>query len=102
MQLSIPALALLIVATFGTMAAAQDDLVKYGICTCFKPKYDASCCLLVKGGQFGNVCDTPDFGDSVQKYKNCCYGSGGTIKCKVGYRDPSHVWPPEDTYNCSS
>ncbi|KAF9324690.1 hypothetical protein BGZ91_002800, partial [Linnemannia elongata] len=101
MHLKVASLALLLVSITG-MAAAQDDkLIRYGICTCFRPKYDASCCILARGSMSGNVCDTPDFGSSVDKYRACCKQSGGEIKCKTGYRDPKNPWPPEGSYGCN-
>ncbi|KAG0028821.1 hypothetical protein BGZ81_004400 [Podila clonocystis] len=102
MRLSIASIALLMASALG-ITSAQDKQVSFGICTCFEPKYDASCCIPAKGYMMndGNVCDTLDFGDSVQKFKACCARSGGRSKCKIGYRDPSH-WPPEDSYGCKA
>ncbi|KAG0054369.1 hypothetical protein BGZ83_011378 [Gryganskiella cystojenkinii] len=104
MRLSISSLALVIVATLSLATAApQDDsnLVSFGICSCFQPKFDASCCMYANGymQNDGNVCDTIDFKDSVKKYEACCSRSGGRSKCKTGYRDPKH-WPPADSYGC--
>ncbi|KAG0236689.1 ATP-binding cassette sub- B member 6, mitochondrial [Actinomortierella wolfii] len=97
---SIAAIAL---SALSMMAAAQDEYMRYGICTCFRPKYDASCCIPAKGYMMndGNVCMTPDINQSVEAFKACCTRSGGQYKCKPGYRDPSH-WPPEDTYGCKA
>ncbi|GJJ72997.1 hypothetical protein EMPS_05355 [Entomortierella parvispora] len=101
MHLSLASIALIVVSAIGVVSAA--DEVSFGICTCFNPKYDASCCILAQGYQMndGNVCDTLDFGPSVQKYKDCCARSGGRVKCKIGNREPSH-WPPEDSYGCKA
>ncbi|KAG0198697.1 hypothetical protein BGX28_007888 [Mortierella sp. GBA30] len=98
MRSIIACLAMLLAAV--STIKAQDQRVEYGICSCFKPKYDASCCIRAKGSMFKNVCDTPDFGDSVEAYKACCKESGGRIKCKPGYRDPKNPWPPEGSYSC--
>ncbi|KAF9149859.1 hypothetical protein BG015_008312 [Linnemannia schmuckeri] len=90
-------------ATVSTIKA-QDDQIEFGICTCFRPDYDASCCILGKGSMTTgeNVCDTLDFGPSVKAYEDCCIKSGGKHKCKIGYRDPKTPWPPEGSYSCSS
>ncbi|KAG0312339.1 hypothetical protein BGZ97_011274 [Linnemannia gamsii] len=104
---SISSIALLMASALGIAsaqdAATPDKQVSFGICTCFRPKYDASCCMLVKGYMMndGNVCDTPDATGSIDKFEACCTKSGGKYKCKHGYRDPSH-WPPEDSYGCSA
>ncbi|KAK3838903.1 MAG: hypothetical protein J3R72DRAFT_525459 [Linnemannia gamsii] len=102
MRLSIASIALLMASTLG-ITSAQDNQVAFGICTCFQPKYDASCCMFVKGFMMndGNVCDTPDAKDSITNFESCCTRSGGRYKCKHGYRDPKH-WPPADTYGCKA
>lgn len=55
------------------------------ICTCFRPQYDRGCCHEVGYEMMtdGNVCDI-DRADveSKEKFKQCCYGIKGTIKCK--------------------
>ncbi|KAF9375485.1 hypothetical protein CPC16_000694 [Podila verticillata] len=82
---------------------ATSDLIPYGICTCFAPEFDASCCMYAKGymQNDGNVCETPYAG--IEAYKTCCTRSKGKeIKCKTGYRDPKNPWPPADTYGCST
>ncbi|KAG0349275.1 hypothetical protein BC939DRAFT_469268 [Gamsiella multidivaricata] len=99
MRFAIACLAVLL-ATVSTIKA-QDQLIEYGICSCFNPKYDASCCIVAKGSMYENVCDTPDFDSSVEAYKACCSKSGGRIKCKPGYRDPKNPWPPKGSYSCS-
>ncbi|KAF9369244.1 hypothetical protein CPB97_003753 [Podila verticillata] len=100
MRLSIASIALLVASALG-IASAQGSQVSFGICTCFNPKFDASCCILAKGfmQNDGNVCDTLDSEATVQAYRACCIRSGGKTKCKTGYRDPSH-WPPQDSYGC--
>ncbi|KAK3819247.1 MAG: hypothetical protein JOS17DRAFT_756630 [Linnemannia elongata] len=102
MRLSIASIALLMASVLG-IASAQDNLVTYGICTCFNPKFDASCCMFSKGfmQNDGNVCDTPDVEGSRTKFESCCTRSGGRSKCKTGYRDPKH-WPPADSYGCKA
>ncbi|KAF9310865.1 hypothetical protein BG000_007750 [Podila horticola] len=102
MRLSIASIALLVASALG-VASAQDNLVSFGICTCFNPKFDASCCIPANGfmQNDGNVCDTIDFKDSVKRYEACCTRSGGRSKCKTGYRDPKH-WPPADSYGCKA
>ncbi|KAF9925379.1 hypothetical protein FBU30_004818 [Linnemannia zychae] len=99
MRFSIVSLAVLLITLSTTRA--KDDLIEYGICSCFNPKYDASCCILAKGIMYGNVCDTPNFGSSVKIYESCCAKSGGRVKCKPGYRDPKYPWPPKGSYSCS-
>ncbi|KAF9904938.1 hypothetical protein EC991_002178 [Linnemannia zychae] len=89
-------------AAIATTTNADPDLVTYGICTCFSPKYDASCCIPAQGGMFGNVCRTKDFGKSVQRFQDCCARSGGHDKCKIGYRYKNGTWPSDDTYNCKN
>ncbi|KAF9172103.1 hypothetical protein BGX21_006508 [Mortierella sp. AD011] len=100
MRLSIASIALFAVSVLG-VASAKDDLVDFGICSCFNPKFDASCCIPAKGFMMndGNVCRTIDFKNSVKKYEDCCTRAGGKYKCKRGYRDPKH-WPPADSYGC--
>ncbi|KAF9907133.1 hypothetical protein EC991_011273 [Linnemannia zychae] len=93
--------ALLLVSMVGMTAAQNDTRISFGICTCFRPSYDASCCIPAGGSMSGNVCDTPDAGASVEKFKSCCSNSGGQIKCKTGYRDPKNPWPPEGSYGCN-
>ncbi|KAF9312175.1 hypothetical protein BG003_006574 [Podila horticola] len=102
MRVSITSIAWIMASALG-IASAQDQQVTYGICTCFNPKYDASCCMLAKGFMMndGNVCDTPDTKDSIQKFESCCTRSGGRYKCKYGYRDPKD-WPPTETYGCTA
>lgn len=102
MHLSFASIALVVAAAIGVVSAQSAD-IPYGICTCFTPKYDASCCIPAGGWQMndGNVCETPDFGDSVEKFKACCARSGGHDKCKIGYRFPDQ-WPPEDSYGCAA
>ncbi|ORX99475.1 hypothetical protein K493DRAFT_299389 [Basidiobolus meristosporus CBS 931.73] len=102
MHLSIASITLLMASAI-SITSAQDKQVTYGICTCFNPKYDASCCMAAKGFMMndGNVCDTPDTGASIDTFRACCTRIGGKTKCKYGYRDPTH-WPPEDTYGCSA
>ncbi|KAG2174748.1 hypothetical protein INT43_005806 [Umbelopsis isabellina] len=97
-------LTLLFAVTFAYLAVATKAAAteEFGICSCFTPKYDASCCLKVKGTQFQNVCDTPDFKGTVSTYESCCTGSGGKYKCKIGYREVGH-YPDEPTqYNCTT
>ncbi|KAF9080221.1 hypothetical protein BGX23_002482 [Mortierella sp. AD031] len=101
MHLKVASFALLLVSIAGMATAKGDKLIKYGICSCFRPKYDASCCILTGGSMFENVCDTPDFGSSVAKYNACCKKSGGEIKCKPGYRNSKNPWPPEGSYGCN-
>ncbi|KAG9063441.1 hypothetical protein KI688_004324 [Linnemannia hyalina] len=102
MRLYITSIALLMTSVF-SIASAQDSQMTYGICTCFTPKFDASCCMFANGFMMNdnNVCDTPDTKDSVTKFESCCSRSGGRSKCKYGYRDPKH-WPPADTYGCKA
>lgn len=101
MRFSIASIALLVVAAVSVSAAPQT--VPFGICSCFKPDFDASCCIPGKGymENDGNVCATVDAKDSMQKYVDCCHRSGGTSKCKTGYRDPKN-WPPADSYGCKA
>ncbi|KAF9917275.1 hypothetical protein FBU30_000808 [Linnemannia zychae] len=100
MRLSITSIALL-AATILSVVSAQNYTGRHGICTCFEPKYDGSCCMLVKGSmqKDGNVCDTPDIDESVAKFRSCCDHIGGRSKCKYGYHDPNN-WPPKDQFNC--
>ncbi|KAF9433209.1 hypothetical protein BGZ76_009746 [Entomortierella beljakovae] len=98
MRFTIACLAILL-ATVSTINAA-DEYIKFGICSCFRPNYDASCCIIAKGSMYENVCDTPDLGSSARAYEACCKKSGGTSKCKAGYRDPKNPWPPEGSYSC--
>ncbi|KAG0255270.1 hypothetical protein DFQ27_006328 [Actinomortierella ambigua] len=100
MRVSIASLALLVLSIQVAVVRA-DETIEYGICTCFRPKYDASCCIPAKGFMFGNVCNTPNYKSSVTKFKKCCNKSGGEIKCKPGYRDPKHKWPPKGSYGCN-
>ncbi|KAG0054367.1 hypothetical protein BGZ83_011376 [Gryganskiella cystojenkinii] len=81
--------------------AVTGETIEYGICSCFTPRYDASCCILAKGTMFDNVCDTPDADSSVDAYRACCVKSGGHDKCKTGHRDPKNPWPPEGSYGCN-
>ncbi|KAG0054371.1 hypothetical protein BGZ83_011380 [Gryganskiella cystojenkinii] len=69
MRFSIAALALIVISTLGVVTAQDDDY--YGICTCFTPKYDASCCMLAKGYHMndGNVCSTPDIKALLDAYE---------------------------------
>ncbi|KAG0302504.1 hypothetical protein BGZ98_007442 [Dissophora globulifera] len=101
MHLAIPSIALLLVSALGAMAAPESTLINFGICTCFRPAYDASCCIPAGGSMNGNVCNTPDFKGSVKKFEDCCTKSSGTIKCKGGYRDPKNPWPPAGSYGCN-
>ncbi|KAG0281051.1 hypothetical protein BGZ96_001316 [Linnemannia gamsii] len=101
---SIASIALVMASVLGIASAQGNSTgVKYGICTCFRPKFDASCCMLVKGYMMndGNVCETPDNIDSVVKFRACCVRSGGKNKCKYSEHEPNN-WPPEDTYGCSA
>ncbi|KAG0202416.1 hypothetical protein BGX28_005048 [Mortierella sp. GBA30] len=100
MRFTIACLAMLL-ATISTIKAQEDQYIKFGICSCFNPKYDASCCIVAKGSMYENVCNTPDLGSSVKAYEACCSKSGGRVKCKSGYRDPKNPWPPEGSYSCS-
>ncbi|EPB87060.1 hypothetical protein PS15m_010791 [Mucor circinelloides] len=72
---------LALVFMLNTFVLAQN----HWICTCFEPKYDRGCCAEV-GYQMmvdGNVCDIDRADvDSKEKFKQCCYGIGGRIKCK--------------------
>ncbi|KAL1917730.1 uncharacterized protein VTP21DRAFT_3564 [Calcarisporiella thermophila] len=58
-----------------------------GLCSCFKPDYDGSCCIPAEGSMYGNVCRTKDWGDSVKKYEACCAQINGRVKCKQGIAD---------------
>ncbi|KAG0024556.1 hypothetical protein BGZ82_010422 [Podila clonocystis] len=98
MRFIIACLAMLL-TTISTIKA-EEQMIEYGICSCFHPKYDASCCILAKGSMYKNVCDTPDFGPAVSKYDVCCKKSGGETKCKAGYSDPTYPWPPAGSYSC--
>lgn len=60
---------------------------KFGICSCFKPDYDGSCCIVAKGTMDGNVCEVPSPDKYVSKYENCCDKINGKVKCKTGYRN---------------
>ncbi|KAF9995693.1 hypothetical protein BGZ79_010597, partial [Entomortierella chlamydospora] len=100
MRFSIACLAAMLAAI--STSSAAPELIPYGICTCFAPKYGASCCIPAQGGMYGNVCQTKDFGKSVQRFKDCCARSGGHDKCKIGYRHPGGHWPADDTYNCKN
>lgn len=60
---------------------------KFGICSCFYPKYDKGCCIGVKGSMNGNVCEVPNPDKYVQKYEACCNKINGKSKCKTGYRN---------------
>ncbi|GJJ70779.1 hypothetical protein EMPS_03129 [Entomortierella parvispora] len=102
MRLSVASIALIVVSAVGVVSAA-DKQVPFGICSCFRPDFDASCCIPGKGymQKDGNVCATVDAKDSIKNYQACCKRSGGTSKCKTGYRDPSH-WPPADSYGCKA
>ncbi|KAM3581867.1 hypothetical protein VKS41_006022 [Umbelopsis sp. WA50703] len=103
-HLKMTRLTLLIAVAFAylTVAIKADSTEEFGICSCFTPKYDASCCLKVKGTQFENVCDTPDFKGSVTDYEDCCTKSGGKYKCKIGYREPGHYPDSPGQYNCTT
>ncbi|KAF1801624.1 hypothetical protein FB192DRAFT_1373792 [Mucor lusitanicus] len=90
---------LALVFMLNTFVMAQD----HWICTCFEPKYDRGCCaevglvlnsvcllvqILMSTSSYqmmvdGNVCDI-DRKDvaSKEKFKQCCYGIQGRIKCK--------------------
>jgi hypothetical protein len=59
---------------------------KFGICSCFHPDYDGSCCIVAKGTMNENVCEVPNL-KYVPKYEKCCNKINGKIKCKTGYRD---------------
>jgi hypothetical protein len=85
-----------LVCLIGLIQAANRT---YGICSCFTPKYDASCCILARGTMVDNVCQTPDTGETVAAYEKCCAGSGGKSKCKYGYRDGWPNYPGQ--YNCT-
>ncbi|KAG0054370.1 hypothetical protein BGZ83_011379 [Gryganskiella cystojenkinii] len=103
MRLSIAALAMVVVSTLGVVSAQYKEPPHYGICTCFQPKYDASCCMYAKGYMMndGNVCSTPDNKGALDKFEACCIKSGGRHKCKYGDKLPGS-WPPEDTYSCKA
>ncbi|KAG0281050.1 hypothetical protein BGZ96_001315 [Linnemannia gamsii] len=107
MRLSITSIAsiALVLASALSIASAQGNStkVRFGICTCFEPQYDASCCMYAKGymQNDGNVCDTPDAGESVKKFRSCCDRIKGRTKCKTGEREASH-WPPEDSFGCGN
>ncbi|KAI8579108.1 hypothetical protein K450DRAFT_288681 [Umbelopsis ramanniana AG] len=92
-------IALALVCLFGL---AQADPFYFGICSCFNPSYDASCCILAKGSMTGNVCQTGNEHSTVKAYKKCCLGSGGYAKCKSGARADGirPYWDGE--YNCTS
>ncbi|KAG0341391.1 hypothetical protein BG004_006041 [Podila humilis] len=102
MRFSVISLTVMLATIATTSYAAPSDLTSYGICTCFQPKYDASCCIPAEGGMYGNVCKTKDYGPSVERFKECCTRSGGRIKCKPGYRGNTGPWPADDTYNCKN
>jgi hypothetical protein len=96
------------IATFITLALVclfglvQADTIYFGICSCFTPQYDASCCIIAGGTMSGNVCDTGDENATVAAYQQCCSTSGGTSKCKTGSRlDGIRPYFPGQ-YNCSS
>lgn len=57
---------------------------EFGICSCFKPDYDGSCCIVAKGSMYGNVCRTYDW-NYVENYERCCNKINGKVKCKPGY-----------------
>jgi hypothetical protein len=59
---------------------------KFGICSCFRPAYDGSCCIVAKGKMNGNVCEVPDL-KYVQNYEKCCNKIKGKVKCKTGYKN---------------
>ncbi|CAO3633617.1 unnamed protein product [Cunninghamella blakesleeana] len=90
------ALVLAILLNVVLAAPAGDDGEKYyGICSCFRPQYDVGCCNFAGGklytgggtGKYSNTCNTPDFGESVTIYKECCAAIKGEItKCKRGVR----------------
>ncbi|KAG2175129.1 hypothetical protein INT44_007607 [Umbelopsis vinacea] len=92
-------IALALVCLFGL---AQADPFYFGVCSCFHPSYDASCCILAKGSMFGNVCSTGDADATVTAYQDCCSGSGGLSKCKSGARADGIRPYDEGEYNCTS
>ncbi|CAO3675198.1 unnamed protein product [Umbelopsis vinacea] len=93
--------AFLVAVGFVGLIQAADNYTTFGICSCFTPKYDASCCILARGSQWDNVCETPDTGATVEAYENCCTASGGHYKCKYGYREPGGYPDNPGQYNCS-
>lgn len=60
------------------------ELKKIGLCSCFNPDYDGSCCIVAKGYMYENVCKTLDW-SYVEEYEKCCTKINGTYKCKPGY-----------------
>ncbi|KAF9322079.1 hypothetical protein BG006_002481 [Podila minutissima] len=102
MHVSITSITLLKASAL-SIISAQDKQVMFSICTCFNPKFDALCCMYAKGFMMndGNVHDTPDTKDSINKFESCCTCSGGQYKCKYSYHDPKN-WPPMDMYSCKA
>ncbi|KAG0002327.1 hypothetical protein BGZ79_003195 [Entomortierella chlamydospora] len=99
MRLSIASIALLAVSILG-VASAKSSKTAVGICSCFNPKFDASCCIPVKGymEKDGNVCMTTNPDKTIPMYQACCARSGGKSKCKHGIQD----YPPSDSYSCKA
>ncbi|KAI9287996.1 hypothetical protein BC943DRAFT_357717 [Umbelopsis sp. AD052] len=92
-------IALALVCLFGL---AQADTFYFGICSCFTPSYDASCCILARGSMTENVCNTGDGNATIAAYQACCKGSGGKSKCKTGSRLDGIRPYYEGEYNCTS
>ncbi|CAO3670192.1 unnamed protein product [Umbelopsis ramanniana] len=91
--------ALTLVCLFG-LAQAVEPLY-YGICSCFTPSYDASCCMVARGSMYENTCLTGDDNATVTAFQNCCATSGGKSKCKSGAGLDGYRFYFEGEYNCT-
>ncbi|KAJ2958139.1 hypothetical protein NQZ79_g6266 [Umbelopsis isabellina] len=91
-------LALSLIALFDLI---QAETHYYGLCSCFSPQYDASCCILAQGTMDGNTCITGDSNHTVSMYEQCCMTSGGTSKCKSGANFDGVRPDDPGMYNCT-
>ena len=92
--------ALTLVCLFGLAQAVTPFY--FGICSCFTPSYDASCCMAARGTISGNTCITGDSNATVTAYENCCASSGGTTKCKSGAGLDGYRPYIDGGYNCTT
>ncbi|CAO3670196.1 unnamed protein product [Umbelopsis ramanniana] len=91
--------ALALVCLFGLAQAVTPFY--FGICSCFTPKYDASCCMVARGSVTENTCLTGDSNATVTAFRNCCDAAGGKTKCKSGAGLDGHRPYDEGEFNCT-
>lgn len=92
--------ALALVCLFGVAQAVTPFY--FGLCACFTPSYDASCCMIARGSMNENTCITGDANATVTAFKNCCATSGGKSKCKSGAGLDGYRPYEDNYYNCTT